>query len=355
MRRFLTPFVASLLLTFTIVLAWLFRFDLQDLMSQHPASLVAIVVGCAVLLAALAGILVLEGTAQHRAWLSRISTLEGLGSLKPPSVVSWITGRFPDPIERVAAPFFRTRLGQQMASEWEDAGFGNKPSRYLLWFLSASLFGAIFGNRIAGGLLGFTLILVLPIFPHQIVRTRALAARRRFSEQLPQALDALAAGMSAGLSLQQSIFHAQTEIPKPAGEVFARLGRRIALGKPIDEALRSLLIEQPDESLALVIDGVILQRQFGGDMVRMLEETADLLRQREQLEREVRAVTSQGRLSGAVIAALVPVSAGFLLAFNPRYIDVLFDTIIGQMMIVFAVILQLVGWAIISRMVRIRY
>jgi len=87
----------------------------------------------------------------------------------------------------------------------------------------------------------------------------------------------------------------------------------------------------------------------------MLEESADLLRGRVELEREVRAVTTQGRLTGTVIAALVPVSAGILLAFNPRYIDVLFDTLIGQLLVVVAFVLQLVGWAIISRMVRIRY
>ena len=87
----------------------------------------------------------------------------------------------------------------------------------------------------------------------------------------------------------------------------------------------------------------------------MLEESADLLRGRVELEREVRAVTTQGRLTGTVIAALVPVSAGILLAFNPRYIDVLFDTLIGQSLVVVAFVLQLVGWAIISRMVRIRY
>jgi tight adherence protein B len=100
---------------------------------------------------------------------------------------------------------------------------------------------------------------------------------------------------------------------------------------------------------------LILQRKFGGDMVQMLGETSALLRERLELEREVRAITTQGRLSGIVIAALVPVSAGFLLAFNPRYIDVLFDNLLGQGLVILALALQLIGWAIISRLVRIRY
>jgi Flp pilus assembly protein TadB len=44
-----------------------------------------------------------------------------------------------------------------------------------------------------------------------------------------------------------------------------------------------------------------------------------------------------------------------LLLSNPRYIDVLFDTWIGQSLLVFSLLLQLAGWAVISRLVRIAY
>ncbi len=106
---------------------------------------------------------------------------------------------------------------------------------------------------------------------------------------------------------------------------------------------------------ALAVEGILLQRQYGGDLVRLLGETADLLRMRLELEREVRAVTSQARLSGAVVAGLVPVSASLLLVTNPTYIDVLFETLPGQILLVVALILQLSGWAVLSRLVRIRY
>jgi len=239
--------------------------------------------------------------------------------------------------------------------EWQDAGLPGKPSRYLLLLLTAALAGGFLGDRIGGIVLGIALAFILPILLSALIRSQAQAYRRRFGEQLPQALDSIASGLSAGLSFEQAIRFAQDDLPSPIMGTFAKLSRRISLGYPIDEALGRLLKEHPDESLALALDGIILQRQFGGDLVRMLEETANLLRGRIELDREVRAVTTQGRLSGFVIAALVPISAGILLAFNPRYIDVLFDTLIGQMLVVIALALQLLGWAIISRLARIRY
>jgi tight adherence protein B len=87
----------------------------------------------------------------------------------------------------------------------------------------------------------------------------------------------------------------------------------------------------------------------------MLDDAAALLRDRHELEREVRAITAQGRLSGAIVAGLVPVSAGFLLLFNPGYLDILFNTLIGQVLVVLTIAFQLAGWYVISRLVRVRY
>ena len=172
---------------------------------------------------------------------------------------------------------------------------------------------------------------------------------------MPQVLEALASGLSAGLSLAQAVDYAAEELAGPASSALRLLSLRLALGIPMEKALASLLDLHPDDAFALVVEGIALQRQFGGDLIRMLSETGTRLRERMEVEQEVRAVTAQGRLSGWVLAALVPVSAALLLISNPRYIDVLFDTWIGQSLLVLSLVLQLFGWAVISRLVRIAY
>ena len=345
---------AALIVPFVLI-AWLFRRQLQLASWAHPAFFPAITLASATLIVVLSLILWVEAGTMRRVWKARTAVVSRLPTIKPEPIIVWLLHRIPDPFEWLAKPIWRTTWGLSLLEEWQDSKLSGKPSRYLLFLIAAAFGGGFLGYRIGGMLLGIALAFILPILPKALIRNRAQAYRRRFGEQLPQALDSFASGLSAGLSFEQAIRFAQEDLPSPIQEAFAKLSRRIALGNPIDEALRKLLSEHPDESLALALDGLILQRQFGGNMVRMLEETANLLRGRVELEREVRAVTTQGRLSGSVIAALVPVSAGILLAFNPRYIDVLFDTLIGQLLVVVALVLQLIGWAIISRMVRIRY
>jgi tight adherence protein B len=356
LRRFfgVHTFLGWALIALVVLGAWMARTSLHALVRSHPAALPASAAAGVALLLALSGILSLESAALRGTWVGRTGRVTGLERLVPPPLWLRIVQRFPDPLEWLAGPILRGRVGVNLAEEWEDAGMGGKASRYLLLMGLAAAGGWLLGSRMGGLVLGVALTCLGPGLPRTLVRRRAEAHRRLFGEQLPQALDAVAAGLAAGLSFQQAVDYALGELPDPVVAVFAHLSRRMLLGRPVEEALGSLLEDQPDESLALVVDGVALQRKFGGDMVRMLDETADLLRQRIELEHEVHAVTTQGRFSGMIIAALLPVSAGILLAFNPQYIDVLFNTLIGQILLVFALLLQLVGWVIISRLVRIQ-
>lgn len=357
LRRFLGPYLLPGSLTVALVTgaAWVGRYPLHAFVRQHPAAIVGMATGLLVGWSALAGSLWLEYAALRRWWLGHTSRVSGISSLASPSPVERFIRGIPDPFEFILSPLFRTRIGRWLAAEWRDAGLGAKPSRYIGLLGGTALTGFMLGDRVAGGVLGIGAALLLPIVPRQFIKSRAETGRRRFGEQLPQTLDALASGLSAGLSFQQAIRYAAEELPDPSAGALERLDRGIQLGRPVENALRRLEAEHPEESFALVVDGIVLQRQFGGDMVEMFGETAALLRERLELEQEVRAVTAQGRLSGWIIAALVPVSAGLLLVFNPRYVDVLFDSLVGQILLVLAMILQLAGWAIISRIVRIRY
>lgn len=354
---FYGPYIAVAAPIFALIVAllWIFRYDLYRLYRERIALLPATFIAIVILLFTLILALWIEHATQRRSWLERIEDRAGLHDVAPETFLEQAQSRFPDPLEWIFGPFLRSSLGKSWTADWMDAGFGTKGSRYLIMLGATVWLGIFAGLRIGGPLIGLAFAFILPLIPQQLVKSRANANRRRFGEQIPEALEAIAAGLSAGLSFPQAVEFAAGELPPPIVTAILRLSRRMALGHPVDVALRRMHEDHPEESLSLVVEGIAIQRQFGGDLIAMLSETASLLRERVELDREVRAVTSQGRLSGWVVAGLVPVSAGILLFSNPAYIDVLFDTLIGQVLVVFALLLQLGGWLIISRMVRIRY
>jgi tight adherence protein B len=334
---------------------WLSRQHLHKALVEHPALVPAAVTGLVFWLLLGGAILIYQDRAWAQEFRKRLVALTGIRRVTPESSLRrWVQG-LPDPFEWMMGPLLRTNWGQRLQEDWRLSGFGVKGSRYLLFLLGSTLLAGWLAFQVGGLLLAVALALMAPLAPYRLVTSRAQRKRSLFGQQVPSALDAIAAGASAGLSFQQAIHFAAGELMKPMKDHLASVDRKIRLGHQVDEVLAKWTETADDEGLKLAVDGILLQRQMGGDLIKMLQQTAQLARERIELQREVQAVTAQGRLSGWVIGGLVPISAAILLGSNPRYIDVLFDTLLGQVLLVVAMGLQLIGWLVISRLIRVRY
>lgn len=334
-------------------IAWLVRGWMHDVVESHPALPVAGVIAASVWLVVGSLVLLSADAGRARAWRHRVEGELGIGATVRPRRLRVWWRRRSDPLEWAAGPLLRTAWGSRLADEWRRSGLGRKGSRYLLALAALILAAGYLGGTVGGPILAIAMSLAAPILPISWVRGRAQERDRQVNEQVPAALDGIAAGLSAGLSFDRAVMFAGEEQAGPMNQVLARLHRLLLMGHPFEIAIERWQREYPLASLELAMEGVKLQRQLGGDMIRMLSETAELVRTRLELEREVHAVTAQGRLSGWVIAGLVPVSAAVLLSSNPRYIDVLFDSLIGQVLLAIAIGLQLLGWSMISRLIQI--
>jgi Flp pilus assembly protein TadB len=107
------------------------------------------------------------------------------------------------------------------------------------------------------------------------------------------------------------------------------------------------------DDLDLVITAVLIQRQVGGNLAEVLDSIATTIRERIRIKGEIKTLTAQGRMSG-VIVSLLPIALLFALkVINPGYIDLLFTHPVGQTMLAVAVLGQLMGIAVIQKIVNI--
>ena len=88
---------------------------------------------------------------------------------------------------------------------------------------------------------------------------------------------------------------------------------------------------------------VNIQREVGGNLAEILDNVADTLRERAMIRRQIRVLTSEGRLSAWVLALLPVAIALYMFAVNPEYIKLLFTTTIGIVMLIVAACLLVVG------------
>ena len=206
----------------------------------------------------------------------------------------------------------------------------------------------------AGGVLLGTLAAALGFFAPAlgvgIYRRRRL---RRFEAQLAEALQQMATALKAGLAFHQAVEQVARDALPPLSQEFGLYLKEVKLGVPVDEALSAMAARVGSEDLELVAASTNLARQMGGNLAGMFETIAGTVRERFRLEGRIRALTSQGKLQGIIVAALPVFVAGFLDWYRPDLMQPLFQTAYGYALIGTIVLLETTGFVLIRRIVAI--
>lgn len=232
------------------------------------------------------------------------------------------------------------------------------------WPLRASEFlvlqglGAVGGLMVGAGLFGrvstaLVLSLVGLVLPRTILTRRVERRQNAFMAQLPDTLHLLAGSLQAGHGLMQAIDTAAQEVGPPAGAEFSRVLGETRLGMPLEDALDGVARRIGSEDVGWVLMAINIQRQVGGNLATLFETIAGTLREREQIRRQVKVLSAEGRLSAWVLGLLPFLLAGYMALVNREYLAILFSSGIGRFMIVGALATMGVGVLWMRRIVKI--
>jgi tight adherence protein B len=142
--------------------------------------------------------------------------------------------------------------------------------------------------------------------------------------------------------------------PEPSRSELQRVVADEQLGVPIEEALRRVAKRMASRDLDQVALLAELQRTAGGNAAEVIDTVVETLRERADLRRLVRTLTAQGRLARWVLSALPPAAAAVLLLLQPTAVLPLFQTGVGQVLLVIAALLVISGSLVIQKLVTIK-
>ncbi len=177
---------------------------------------------------------------------------------------------------------------------------------------------------------------------------------KQFVAAMPGAVELIGRALRAGHSLASGLHLVAEEMKGPIADEFNRVFEEQNLGIPIELALRNMADRIPAIDVRFFVIAVIIQRATGGDLAEVLDKIGRLVRQRFELFGHVKALTAEGRLSGAILLAMPPGLLAFLSVANYDYISVLFTTPIGVKMLTITAILQVVGALSIKKIIAIK-
>lgn len=191
----------------------------------------------------------------------------------------------------------------------------------------------------------------LPLLWLMIKRKRRL---KRFSSQLADAMDVMGRALRSGYSLPAGIQLVGQQTSEPLGPEFTKCFEEQNLGVSVEGAIRNMTERVPNVDLRFFATAVILQRQTGGDLAEILEKISGLIRERFKIWGQIQALTGEGRLSGIVLLALPPALFLVMLKLNYDYVMMLFNEPLGQKMLGFGIVMQVIGALVIKKIITIK-
>lgn len=197
-------------------------------------------------------------------------------------------------------------------------------------------------------------IVVGILLPWMSIGRRADARRRRMESQFPVALDVFVRGLRAGHPIPAALNLLVEEMEDPVGTEFGIVSDEIAFGFGLREALSRMADRWGIQDIGMFVVSVSVQMETGGNLAEILENLSRVIRERASMFLKVRALSSEGRMSGVVLTALPILSFAGLFALRPQfYLDVADDPIF---IFGFAglLVLYAIGFFTIRRMVDLK-
>ncbi len=211
------------------------------------------------------------------------------------------------------------------------------------------------GLGIIIGLMGGALMALVALFVEIVVAylwflRREAVRRARILEQLPDFIEYMMRTLSAGNSLEESLYSATAESDEPARSLFLSVSRQVRLGAPIEDVLDEAAEIHRIQDIRVMAMAARVNRRYGGSLKRIFKSLVQAIRERDSAARELRALTAETRFS-AIVLAIVPLALSvYILLQNPEYYSEMWNDPKGRKLLFLSVILQTTGILVIWRM-----
>ncbi|UTT84044.1 type II secretion system F family protein [Vibrio pelagius] len=174
-----------------------------------------------------------------------------------------------------------------------------------------------------------------------------------FEQQLPEALDIIRRALQAGQPLVQSFNEVGEELPDPIGTEFKNTYNLLNYGYDLRLAILQMTERVPTVSMLAFSSAVMLQKETGGNLSENLQKVSEVLRARFKLERKIKTLSAESRLS-AWILTLSPFALFFgLKLVNPDYVEPLYSDPRGITMVSVGIVLLAIGALWIKKIINV--
>lgn len=206
------------------------------------------------------------------------------------------------------------------------------------WALLAISFGsgvfvfcilALIGKTTLGIVAGIAATIIGWKIPRPLVDFFENKRKKKYSTQMVDALNLLANGIRAGLTMPQAIGMVVDELPAPVSQEFNLVLQQAKIGVPLDEALENLKKRLYTEDNEMFVTSVNILRETGGNLAEVFDTITLVIRERVRLQLKIDTYVASGKMQAYIIGCMPFAMIVMFGSGDPDYFPLLFGTVLG--------------------------
>ncbi|MFE6256235.1 type II secretion system F family protein [Agromyces sp. NPDC057865] len=263
-------------------------------------------------------------------------------------------------VATIDAAMSRRQGGAFNEERLELAGVRMTPSAFVLVVFAGAAVLAVVGFLVGFGswwsiLWALLLAALAPLFATLYLSIRTGHRRSAFGDQLDDTLQLVSGNLRAGHGLAQALDSVARYADPPTSEEFSRIVNESRIGRDLNDALNDTAVRMRSDDFSWAAQAIAINRETGGNLAETLQRTAATIRERNQIRRQVKALSAEGRLSAIILIALpIAIFLGILIL-QPAYLAPFFANIFGWMALAAALVLMVIGTVWMLFAVRVKF
>jgi tight adherence protein B len=167
------------------------------------------------------------------------------------------------------------------------------------------------------------------------------------------ALSLMSNGLKSGLSIVQSLGLVTEEMDNPIREEFNLVLSENKLGVSLEEAFNNLAKRVQADDVEMFVTSVNILKETGGNLAETFDTIVGTIRERIKVENKISAITAQGYYQGIAVMAVPPVLFMVFYQTDPDFMAPMFTTVVGWMIVSAIITLQIVGFLVMKRILKV--
>ncbi|MBB4657733.1 type II secretion system F family protein [Parvularcula dongshanensis] len=191
-------------------------------------------------------------------------------------------------------------------------------------------------------------------FPRWFIAKKRKTRQKKFVEEFSNAMDVITRGIKSGLPVNECLKIIARDAQEPVRTEFHLLTEGLRLGLSLEQSLDRMYKRMPVGEVNFFSIVLLIQQQTGGNLAEALSNLSNVLRSRKSMLGKIAALSMEAKASAAILGAMPFIVSTLVHLSSPEYLEPLFTTKFGNMLLLGAGLWMSCGVLVMKNMINIK-